>query len=80
MLHNFDRDVLLQGARAIPATPSGKFVRPDQCIGVPKVCISPEWQALCAGKAILPLDIMEYKRDTAITKITKHWYVAAFSF
>jgi hypothetical protein len=54
-------------------------VRPDLCIGVPNVCVTPAWEALRAGKAILPLDIVEYKRDTGLEKLTKHWYVVAFS-
>jgi hypothetical protein len=39
-------------------------MRPDQSIGVPSSSATSAWQPLCAGKAILPLDLIEFKKDT----------------
>ena len=59
------RDAALQGARAIPQkttkTDKDNWVRPDLSVGI---CASgSEWDTLRAGKAILPLDIVEFKRN-----------------
>jgi hypothetical protein len=36
---------------------------PDQSIGVPSSKVSLDWKYLCAGKVILPIDIIEFKKD-----------------
>ena len=65
---NSNRDVGLQGARALPVVGDGSCTRPDQSIGIgigiPSSSATSAWQRLCAGKAILPLDLVEFKKDT----------------